>query len=57
MHIHVFSPNGEAKFWLEPTVALCESYRLSNRELNELQKIVEERKNEIKRAWKKHFKS
>lgn len=24
MHVHVVSPEGEAKFWIEPTVALAD---------------------------------
>ena len=54
-HVHVVSPDGEAKFWLEPIVALAESFRLSSRELKELQGVVEKRKDEIHRAWSKHF--
>lgn len=57
MHIHVSSPDGEAKFWLEPTVALCESCKISARALRELQDIIESRKVEIIHAWKKHFKN
>ena len=57
MHVHVYSPDGEAKFWLEPIVALEENHGLPLRRLTELQKIVERRKNEIVRAWKKHFSS
>ena len=57
MHVHVSSPDGEAKFWLEPTVALCENYRLSSRAVRELQGVVERRLDEIVRAWKKHFAS
>jgi hypothetical protein len=57
MHVHVSSPDGEAKFWLEPTVALCENYRISPRAVRELQKVVERRLDEIIRAWKKHFTS
>ena len=57
MHIHISSPDGEAKFWIEPIVALAYHFKLSNKQLNELQKVVEERKNEIKKEWKKHFKS
>jgi hypothetical protein len=56
MHIHVTCSEGEAKFWLEPVIALATFYRLSPKQLNELQKVVEERKNEIRKAWKKHFK-
>lgn len=57
MHIHVSSPKGEAKFWLEPIIALAQHHHLSQRELQDVQSIVEERANEIKKAWKKHFKS
>ena len=56
MHVHVSCPDGEAKFWLEPTVSLCEYYGLSSQSVRKLQKIVEGRKNEIIGAWKKHFK-
>ena len=54
-HVHVSSSDGEAKFWLEPIVALVSSHGLSTKQLNSLQKIVERRKNEIKSSWKKHF--
>lgn len=56
MHIHVISPDGEAKFWMEPTVALASYAGFSDRKLKQLQKIVEERKNEISKMWKKYFK-
>ena len=55
MHVHVSSSKGEAKFWLEPIVALAQHFNLSQKELKEVQKIIEERSNEIKQAWKKHF--
>ncbi len=55
-HVHVSSPEGEAKFWLEPIVALAEKSSLSPKQLKELQKIVERRRDEISRAWSKHFK-
>lgn len=57
MHIHVQSPDGEAKFWLEPVVALVEHYGLLSKEIKEIQKIIEEHYDEIKKAWKAHFKS
>ena len=55
MHIHVTSEDGEAKFWIEPIISLAVHYGLSPRQLREIQTIVEERKNEIIKAWKKHF--
>ena len=57
IHIHVSAPEGEAKFWIDPIVSLADSYGFSIKSLNKLQKVVEEHKNEIKRSWKKHFKS
>ena len=55
IHIHVVSPDGEAKFWIEPIVALVTYTGFSKRQLGHLQKIVEEHKSEIVKAWKKHF--
>jgi len=54
-HVHVRSPDGEAKFWLEPRVGLAKSHGLPQRELKELEKIVEEKFDEICKHWDKHF--
>jgi hypothetical protein len=56
MHIHIECEDGEAKFWIEPVVALADYSGVNKRTLNELQTIVEERSGEITKAWKKHFK-
>jgi len=55
-HIHVISPEGEAKFWLEPIVGLSESAGFNTKQLKELQGIIERKRDEITRAWEKHFK-
>ncbi|HEY5345002.1 MAG TPA: DUF4160 domain-containing protein [Verrucomicrobiae bacterium] len=55
MHVHVISPDGEAKFWLEPDIELAVNQGLGTTELNELKKIVEERQNEIRIHWRRHF--
>lgn len=57
MHIHITCEDGEAKFWLEPVVALARYTGLSVKQLREIQKIVEERNREITSAWGKHFKA
>ena len=57
IHIHVTSPHGEAKFWIEPTIALSAYSGFSKSQLNRLQKLVEEHKSEIVKAWQKHFKA
>ena len=56
MHVHVSCPDGEAKFWLEPLVALAfATPGLSRKHLVAMQTLVQERAHEIKAAWKKHF--
>ena len=55
MHIHVYSADGEAKFWLEPVIALENNYGFNIKQLREIQKIIEEHKDEIEKSWKKHF--
>ena len=55
IHIHVTCEDGEAKFWLEPIVSLAVFHGLPSRRLNEIRKIIEEHKNEINKAWQKHF--
>ena len=55
MHIHILSPDGEAKFWIEPVVALADYRGLSDRQIKELAKVVEKHAKEVEKAWKKHF--
>ena len=55
MHVHVSCEDGEAKFWLEPVVALAEYSGLSKKQLRELQKVTQEHQHEITKAWHKHF--
>ena len=55
MHVHVHAPEGQAKFWIEPEVALAQNYGLAEHRLIELERVVEERMDEIAEAWNKHF--
>lgn len=55
IHIHVTCEDGEAKFWLEPIVSSAVYHGLSSRKLNDIQKLIEEHKNEIIEAWQRHF--
>jgi len=55
LHVHAVCPEGEAKFWLEPTVELARNYSLSQTQVAELKKMVEENQNDIRDAWRKHF--
>jgi hypothetical protein len=56
MHIHIYCTDGEAKFWIDPKIELEKNYGLDSSQINEIQKIIEERQNEIRHAWKIHFK-
>jgi hypothetical protein len=55
MHVHVLCGHGEAKFWIEPVIALAQSSGMKPKELREVQKVIEEKSGEIVKAWKKHF--
>lgn len=55
LHVHVSSPEGEAKFWIEPILALADHTGLSARELAKMQHLVEEHHDEIVRAWHARF--
>jgi hypothetical protein len=54
-HIHIHCQKGEAKFWLDPEIELAKNYKLSRRELNEIEKIIEEHYDEFIKAWEEHF--
>lgn len=47
IHVHVSGEHGEAKFWLEPIISLAIYSKLGPQMLNEIQKIIEEHKDEI----------
>lgn len=54
-HVHVVSAEGEAKFWIDPSVELATSSGLTKRQVNYLHKVVEEHRDEIGEAWQGHF--
>ena len=55
MHVHISSPDGEAKFWLEPMIALADYNGYSERQLKEIAKVVDRHAKEFEKAWKEHF--
>lgn len=54
-HVHVYSPDGEAKFWLEPRLELARNYRFTKVQLREIQIIIEGHVDELRTAWNHHF--
>ena len=55
-HVHVQGPRGEAKFWIDPEVELAHNWDLDRRSLGKARRVIREHKDEIRAAWKKHFK-
>ena len=57
VHIHIRKGEKLAKFWIRPYAQLAESYGFSSKELNEIRKIIDNRRREIEEAWNEYFKS
>jgi len=55
MHIYVICPDGDAKLWLEPTIEIATSYKLSNVRLKEIEAMTNENVDTFKKAWEAHF--
>ena len=55
IHVHVAHPDGEAKFWLTPSVHLAVNVGLSQSQIRQAQAVVEAHIQEIQHAWHLHF--
>ncbi len=55
IHVHTLGPEGEAKFWLTPTVSCAIHSGISDREIKRLAAIIEAHEEEIIDAWHRHF--
>ena len=55
MHVHVRDAEGQAKFWMEPEIALAQNYGLKEGDLSALLEIIAARREEIVNAWNDHF--
>ena len=53
-HIHVERDDDKAKFWLDP-VRLQNSGGFSRTEINRIQKLVEENRDDLLRSWNEYF--
>ena len=54
-HIHVISPDGEAKYWIEPEIELARNHGFSSRDLNRTRQLIEEYEDVISGAWAEYF--
>ncbi len=55
VHIHVRRERCLAKFWLFPEPSLANSHGFSAKELNNILRIINNRRAEIEEAWNEHF--
>lgn len=55
MHIHVSHPDGTAKFWLEPEVALAWHTGLSAAQLRTAERFVTAHQREMQDVWRTYF--
>ncbi len=55
LHVHVRKGESVAKFWLEPSINVAESYGMTSSELHKLSKVVKDNAELIKRAWDEYF--
>jgi len=49
-HVHVQCPDGEAKFWLEPQIALAQNHGLNDRQIRAVAGLIEDHADEIRAA-------
>jgi hypothetical protein len=55
VHVHVEKDDMDAKFWLLPDVQVAYNCGFKAKTLRELQRIAEERRDEIVEAWNEFF--
>lgn len=54
-HVHVSHPTGEAKFWIDPDIALAANYGLTAQRVAAALRLIKEHEDEIRSAWRRHF--
>ena len=55
-HIHIRTPEGECKFWLEPTIRLAENKGVRGHDLRLIEQLVFENQILLKNAYNEHLK-
>ena len=55
VHIHVTGNGCDAKMWIHPEVAICDSYGFNSREVGDILQVVETNRQKILKAWHDHF--
>lgn len=55
MHVHITSETGEAKFWLKPDIVLAKNFGYSQKQLRDIELLIEVHYDELISAWQRHF--
>ena len=55
MHVHINHTDGEAKFWLEPTIELAQNFGLAAMHLREAEELVKTHEQRVRTSWQQHF--
>ena len=55
MHVHINCADGEAKYWLEPSIELARNHGLSQPQLTKIKQIIKAHEHELINAWNSHF--
>jgi hypothetical protein len=55
MHVHVISGDGEAKYWLEPEIALAKNHKHTRKQLKQIEALIEAHYNELVSSWQTQF--
>jgi hypothetical protein len=54
VHIHIAKDNKYGKYWINP-IRLAKNYGFTSKELNEIKKLITEKKNLIQEKWDEYF--
>ena len=54
-HVHVRGSGKDAKIWLEPEIALAESFGFSPAEIRRILGVVASHRRDLLRAWHEYF--
>ena len=50
-HIHVRTPDGDCKFWLEPSIFLASNRGVRSHDLRQIERLVFDNQQELKKAY------
>ena len=55
LHVHVYHADGEAKFWLEPSIELAQNYGLNDRQIRAAEALIRRHDDDLRAAGREHF--